>query len=294
MSDPGRTDETAPHRLSAKQITEFGGRLISKVADDHVTLTAAGVAFFGFVALIPLIIAGVSLYGLVSDPDQVSTLIDRLGPGVPDAVTGLIEQQLSSVTEASSGALSVGLIIGVAVSLWTASSGVSHLAEALNIAYDVTDDRPFWRKRGHAMVLTLGMMAALGVITLVLYLSAAALSGPAGLVARLAGWLVAATITIVGLSLFYRIAPERSEPEWQWLSWGAGFAVLMTVIASFAFTFYVSNFGSYNETYGSLGAIVITLLWLYICSVVVIVGAEVNAELERAGPSGRNSPDGGR
>ena len=248
---------------------------------DHVTLTAAGVAFFGFVALIPLIIAGVSLYGLVSDPDQVSDLIARLGPGVPDAVTKLIEQQLNSVASASSGALSVGLAAGVLVALWTASSGIFHLAEALNIAHDVSDDRPFWRKRGHAVALTLALLAVLGLITIVLSFSATAFSGPVSVVVRIGGWLGAAAIITVALSVFYRVGPERSKPPRRWISSGAGFAVAATVIASLGFSVYVSRFGSYNETYGSLGAIVVTLLWMYICSIVIIVGAEINAELER-------------
>ena len=248
---------------------------------DHVTLTAAGVAFFGFVALIPLIIAGVSLYGLVADPDQVSDLIARLGPGVPDAVTKLIEQQLNSVASASSGALSVGLAAGVLVALWTASSGIFHLAEALNIAHDVSDDRPFWRKRGHAVALTLALLAVLGLITIVLSFSATAFSGPASVAVRIGGWLGAAAIITVALSVFYRVGPERSKPPRRWISSGAGFAVAATVIASLGFSVYVSRFGSYNETYGSLGAIVVTLLWMYICSIVIIVGAEINAELER-------------
>lgn len=284
---------TTQRSFDGGQLKDLARQVAKSFAVDRVTLTAAGVAFFGFVALIPLIIAGVSLYGLISDPDQVSELIDRLGPGVPDAVTGLVEQQLNAVTSASSGALSLGLVIGVLVALWTASSGVFHLAEALNIAYDVTDDRPFWRKRGHAIVLTLALLAVIGVITLVVYFSSTAFGGVGGLIVRLGGWAIAAVITTVALSSFYRVGPERSNPPLQWVSWGAVCAVAATVVASVAFTVYVSRFGSYNETYGSLGAIVVTLLWMYICSVVVIVGAEINAELQRPDGTEHRAGDGG-
>lgn len=281
MSQRSAPAEAAAPQAGRDRVKQLGRGVYQGFVDDHVTLTAAGVAFFGFVALIPLIIAGVSLYGLVSDPDQVSDLVARLGPGVPDAVTQLIEQQLNSVTSASSGALSVGLAVGVAVALWTASSGTFHLAEALNIAYGVTDDRPFWRKRGHAIVLTLGVLGLLGLVTVVLYFSSTVFSGPASAAVRIGGWLVAAAVVALALSAFYRVAPERTDPPRRWVSWGAGFAVVATVVASAGFSVYVSRFGSYNETYGSLGAIVVTLLWMYICSIVVIVGAEINATLER-------------
>ena len=124
-----------------------------------MTLTAAGVAFFGFVALIPLIIAGVSIYGLIADPAGVTALVDTMGSGVPAQVSDLLEQQLLAVTDSSSTALGVGAVVGIAVALWTASSGFAHLIEALNIAHDQTDGRTFVKKRALTLAMTPGAPA---------------------------------------------------------------------------------------------------------------------------------------
>ncbi len=274
-------DATSPGELPPSGWKDIAVRVKDEFLEDHVTLTAAGVAFFGFVALIPLIIAGVSIYGLIADPAGVTALVDTMGSGVPAQASDLLEQQLLAVTDSSSTALGVGAVVGIAVALWTASSGFAHLIEALNIAYDETDGRTFVKKRALALAMTLGALVLFAAIGVVLALAgSSAMTGIASIAARIFGWLAIAAVITFGLTALYRYGPDRDEPKWRWASWGAGFALVATVVVSIGFSLYVANFASYNETYGSLGAIVVTLMWLYLVAIVVIVGAEINAEME--------------
>lgn len=256
-------------------------RVKDEFGSDHVTLSASGVAFHGFLALVPLIAAAVSIYGLVADPANVRRLIGRLRGAVPDDVASLLENQLDTISTASAGALGVGAVIGILTGLWSASSGVGHLIEGINIAYDEdADDRPFWKRRALAVLLTLLFIALLAVAATVVTLTAS-VNGVAGVLAQVIGWIFIAVLFGLLLAVFFRFATDRDEPEWVWVSPGAVFSVVAWTIASVGFGIYVSNFGSYNETYGSLGAIVVVLMWLFISATVVIVGAELNAEIER-------------
>ena len=247
---------------------------------DHVSLAASGVAFHAFLAMVPMLVAAVSIYGLFADPSTVAKLVDRLGSSVPAELSKLIEQQLTSITEASGSALGVGAVVGLLAALWAASGGVSSLMEAINIAYDEDlDERPFWKKRGIALGLTLLIVVFLGVVATLLGI-AVAVSGVIGIVLAVVAAIVSAVLMMGVLGIIYRYSPDRDQPEWAWTSVGALVAVLGWILASLLFTFYVTNFGSYNETYGSLGAIVVVLLWMLITSTLIIIGAEINAEME--------------
>lgn len=278
--DRGRGAEK-PQHIPAKGWRDIALRVKDQFKEDHVTLTAAGVAFFGFLALIPLQIAGVSLFGLVADPSQVTSLVDRLSDSVPSEVADFLQQQLRSIVTSSGGALGIGLLIGVLTALWTASSGVAHLVEAVNIAYDEDDGRSFWKRRLLALGLTLGLLVMLAAIGFTVSVLAAIGSGVLGVLAEVLSWVVVAAIMAAGLSVLYRFGPDRDDPQWQWASPGAAFAVVAWVAVSIGFRFYVSRFGSYQETYGSLAAIIVVLTWLFLSAAVVIIGAEINAELER-------------
>ena len=197
---------------------------------DHVALTSAGVAFFGFLALVPLIIAGVSLYGLFADPSQVTSLVDRMGSSVPREVSNLIEEQLTSIVSSSSGALGVGAIVSIAGALWAASSGISHLNESLNIAYDEDEGRPFWKKRLLALAMTIGFLVFLAVAVSIVGASAQLGSGLTGLLSQAVGWLLVAALFALVLSVLYRYGPDRDEPEWSWVTWGAAVATVLGVI----------------------------------------------------------------
>lgn len=255
-------------------------RVKEQYRNDHVALAAAAVAFHAFLALVPMVIATLSIYGLFARPSNVTALVERLGPSLPQAVSDLIEDQLTTVVNGTTGALSFGLLVSLVVALWVASSGMGQLMEAINIAYDEdVDERPFWKRRGLALALTLLVIAALAVAATVVAF-AFRVSGVLGAVTLLAGLLVSGVVMMAVLAVIYRVAADRDDAAWSWLSVGAIMAVVGWLVASTAFSFYVSNFGSYNETYGTLGGIIVVLLWMYISALVVVMGAEVNAELE--------------
>lgn len=274
-SDRGR-QATSPAEIPAPGWRDIALRVKDEFREDHVTLTGAGVAFFWFVALVPLMAAGVSLYGLVTEPAQVTKLIESAEGALPAEVANLLTEQLTSIAAGSTGALGFGFVIALALSLWSGSAGVGNLIEAINIAYEEEETRPFWKKRLLALGLTVGL--------LVVAAAAAALLGWADTVEGV-GWSLLAWIGVLVLmtltvSVLYRWGPNRDDAEWEWISLGAILAVVLWAAGSAGFAFYVDQFGSYNETYGSLGAIVVTLLWLWITALAIILGAEVNAEIE--------------
>ncbi|MCJ7781916.1 MAG: YihY/virulence factor BrkB family protein, partial [Acidimicrobiia bacterium] len=189
-------------------------------------------------------------------------------------VAELAEQQLETVTGSSPTALGLAMLVSIVFAMWSASSGVTHLIEAINIAYgDDTDDRPFWKRRLLAIGFVLGFVA----FTITAVLTLRVLSGPLVVVAL--ALIVAGGLA--GFAALYRYAPDRDDPEWKWVTPGAVFAVVGWLVVSVGFRFYVARFSSYNETYGALGAILIVLIWLYLSAAVVIVGAEINTEVER-------------
>lgn len=269
----GRNAET-PIEIPLQGWRGIALRVKDQFREDHVTLTAAGVAFFGFAALVPTLAAAVSIYGLVADPSDIASVSDRIRGAAPPAVADLVEQQLESVTGSSPNALGLAMLVSIVLALWSASSGMTHLMEATNIAYsEDTDDRPFWKRR----LLAIGFIFGFVAFAITAELTLRVLSGPLVVVAL-------ALIVAGGIAVFaalYRYAPDRDDPEWKWVTPGALFAVVGWLVVSVGFRFYVARFSSYNETYGALGAILIVLIWLYLSAAVVIVGAEINSEVER-------------
>jgi membrane protein len=260
-------------------------RVKTEFKDDHTTLAAAGVAFYGFLAAIPALAALVSVYGLFASPEQIQERVDDLFGGLPEDARALLTDQLTSIVDQSSQSLSWSLAISLALSLWSASSGMGHLVEAVNVAYDEKETRGFVRLKALALALTLGALVVvalmLGAMTaLPALLNATDLPDPARLLINLAVWPVMAAVLVVALAVLYRRGPDRDDPRWRWLTWGSVVAVVVWVAASIGFQFYSSNFGSYNETYGSLAAVVLLLLWLFLSAFAVLLGAQINSEIE--------------
>jgi len=256
-------------------------RIKDEFKEDHVTLTAAGVAFFFFLALVPLLVAGVSIYGLLADPSDVTALVDRIPSSVPSAVTDLLRSQLESITQSASSSLGIGVAVGIAAALWSASSGFGHLIEGLNIAYDEDESRGFFGRKALALGFTLLFLVLVAAVVGVITVATGLASGGVAIAALIVGWLIVAVLFAIFLAVLYRYGPNRDEPQWVWVSTGSIFAVIGWTLMTVGFGFYVSRFGSYNETYGSLGAIVVTLTWMYLTAVIVVLGAEINTELER-------------
>lgn len=277
-------DARTPTEVPARGWKDVARRVLQESKRDQVALLAAGVAFFGLLALIPALVALLSLAGLVADPDEIRRQVEDSLAAAPTEVRDLVAQQLTSI-ESGSGAL-LGVIGGVLVALWSASSGMSHLIDAVNIAYDEEETRGFVRRRGLALLLTLGaigfvVLALVGIAVVPALADAMELGAVGQILVEVVRWVVLLGGLLVGLAVLYRWASDRDAPKWSWTSPGAIFAAVAWLIASVLFSIYVANFGSYNETYGALGAVVVMMLWLYITALVIVLGAELNCELER-------------
>jgi membrane protein len=283
-ADRGRSAER-PSEIPAHGWRDIFWRLWAQIGQDNVSIIAAGVAFYGLLAVFPAITAFVSLFGLFADPAAVQAQFANLQGGIPAEAWTLINDQLSAVMAAGSRSLGISALVALAIALYSAGAGVRALMTALNIAYNEEEKRSFIRFYLTAFVFTLGIAAlgllSLGVIVAVpVILNLIRLGGVAGALVKLLPWLVLAMFIIVALGVLYRYGASRAEPKTRWVSWGAVLATVLWIGASLLFSVYVANFGSYNETYGALGAVVVLLMWFWISAFIVLLGAELNAEME--------------
>jgi membrane protein len=261
-------------------------RVKAEVKEDNVTLLAAGVAFYAMLAIFPAIIAVVTVYGMVADPNQVETQVGEFARSLPSGADELLTEQLQNVTQAGRQSLSIGLAVSLLAVLWSASSGVQGLVKSLNLVYDERESRGFLKLRGLSLLLTLGAIVVAVVALALITVFPAVIDdlglGQAGeLAASIARWVVLALLVLVALAVVYRLAPDRASPRWRWVSWGAVVALVVWLLGSVGFSWYVDNFGKYNQTYGALAAVIVLLLWLFLSAFAVLLGAELDAETER-------------
>ncbi len=260
-------------------------RTKDEMKEDHVSMVAASVAFYALLALFPAIAASISLWGLAFDPDEIATQVRRLSTVLPDQAAGIVTTQAQQLTAHAGTGLSLAAIGGLLLTLYSASKGVKAVIEGLNIIYDEDESRGFLALNLAAILLT---VAALLIVTVSLALIAVLpavigfldLGPTAMMLVSLARWPLLALVALLTLAVLYRYGPSRDAPEWRWVSWGAAAATLVWIISSIAFSIYVSRFGSYNQTYGSLGAVIILLTWMWVSAFIVLMGAELNAEIE--------------
>ncbi|HEY8556464.1 MAG TPA: YihY/virulence factor BrkB family protein, partial [Actinomycetes bacterium] len=278
----GRQAE-APQQIPPKGWLAIAKRTAKEVKADQVPLLSAGVAFYALLSLFPAIIAGVSIYGLVADPatvrDQIANLTKLLSP----ETATLVGQQLVQVTSGANGALGFATVVGILTALWSASSGMKALITGVNLAYDETETRKFVKLRGLALLLTLGAMLLMGValVTIVGYPPIAdTLPTALRWLVAIVRFVILGGLLVVGLAVLYRYAPDRDQPKWSWVSWGSGIAALLWVLATIGFALYANFFGNYNKTYGALAGVIILMFWLFLSALVVLVGAELNTEME--------------
>jgi membrane protein len=259
-------------------------RTKDQVKSDAVSILAGGVAFYAVIAIFPAMVALLSIYGLVSDPADVTRQINDLSAGLPHDVRNLLVNQLQSVASTSSSSLGFGLVFSVLAALWAASKGMKALMDAINVAYNEEESRGFVKVRVLAYGFTVG-----GVLLVVMTVAAItilpALGDDLGSVGRVTAsilrWPILGAVMLLALATIYRFAPSRTNPKWEWVSPGSLTAAVLWVAGSLLFAVYVNNFGNYNETYGSIGAVVVLMLWLYLTAFVVLLGAEFNGEAER-------------
>ncbi|HVL85524.1 MAG TPA: YihY/virulence factor BrkB family protein [Pseudonocardia sp.] len=285
VGQPG-ADAENPAQIPARGWWQVVRRAFKESSTDNISILAAGVTFAAFLSLFPALIAALSIYGLVADPATVTRQVESFAGALPDAAQSLLTDQLASLAGGAGGALTFGLVFAILLALWSASSGTASLMTAINIAYDEEESRGFLKLRGTALLLTLGaivfVLVALVLVAVVpLVLNALPLGAVGTVLAQVARWALLVGVVVVALAVVYKVAPDRDSPRFSWVSPGAIFATVLWVLASAAFSFYVNNFGSYNATYGALAGVVVLLLWLYLTSYLVLLGAEINAESER-------------
>ncbi|MBA3448232.1 MAG: YihY/virulence factor BrkB family protein [Pseudaminobacter sp.] len=278
-------DAEWPSAIPAPGWRDIGWRIWEEVTEDRVLLIAAGATFYLLLALFPALAAFVSLYGFVADPLTVADHISHLGGLLPSAGLDIIRQQLEALATQNDNALGIGFLTGLAIALWSANNGIKALFDAMNVAYEETEKRGFIRLNLISIAFTLGailiaivLLLAVGVVPAVLaYLQ---LGGWVELLIAWARWPILLLAVVTGISLIYRYGPSRQPQKWRWLSWGAIMATLVWLAASWGFSFYLQNFADYNATYGSLGAVIGLMTWTWMSVIILIVGAEFNAEMQ--------------
>ncbi|WP_421121594.1 YihY/virulence factor BrkB family protein [Aquihabitans daechungensis] len=264
---------------------DIAKRVVKEVRADNVPLLSAGVAFFALLALFPALVAIVSLYGLVADPSEVGRQIRDLTAALPSEARTLITDQVRQVAAQAPSSLGTTAAVGIALALWSASSGMRWLLSALSLAYDEAEERKFLRLRGIALLMTVGATTAF-VTNLVLLTATSGLSewlglGTTGeLVINVVRWPVLAVLIGAGLAVLYRYGPDRDPAQWRWVTWGSAVATGVAVVASAGLAAYSSISGSMSKTYGSFAGIIVLMLWLMTTVFAILLGAEVNAEME--------------
>ncbi|GJL48839.1 MAG: ribonuclease [Nitrospirales bacterium] len=284
-SSRGRT-ATSPSDIPSSGWRDIAWRVKDELNNDNVSVVAAGVSFYIVLALFPALAAIVSLYGLFMDPHDIERHMTLVSSLLPQEARAIIDEQLKSVTKSAESALSLGALGGVLLALYSASKGMTALITSLNIAYDEKETRGFMSLTGLALLLTFGLIIfviiALAFITLFpVLLESIGIGQLIQALLMLLGWPLMGAVVMFGLAVLYRYGPCRNKPQWQWVSWGSGIAAFLWITGSVLFSLYVENFGKYNETYGSLGSAVVLFMWFFVTAYIVVLGAEVNAEMER-------------
>jgi membrane protein len=279
-------EAAVPRQLPKAGWLDILWRVQEKISKDNVAIVTAGVAFLFILALFPALGATVSIYGMFTNPEQAQQQLASLSTILPQKPQSFIQEQLTAIVNSEKSALGFGAIGGFVLTLISASKGMKALMTAFNIAYDEKETRGFLKYNAIALLLTIGAILFL-VLTLFLITTLPTLFQMIGLgkVAQTtltwARWPILAAVFMVMLGVLYRYAPSRDKPKWQWVSWGAVAATGLWLIGSAAFSVFAKHYGNFNETYGSLGAAVILLLWFWLTAFFIMLGAELNSAMER-------------
>jgi membrane protein len=285
--------DDARHGRGAERIAEIPPagwkdilwRAYAEVGNDHVLLVAAGVTFYGLLALVPALTALVSIYGLFAEPANLDRHVAILEGLVPREGIDLVREQLRRLAEQGATRLGWTFGLALAVALWSANSGMKAMFEVMNVAYDEEEKRGYVRLTAVTLAFTLATIAAVLVliglaVVLPPILEFVGLGLLAQWGARIGGIVLVVLLMMVGLAALYRWGPSRESARWRWITPGAVLAILVILAASALFSWYLASFASYNTTYGSLGAVFGFMTWLWITAIIVIVGAELNSEIE--------------
>lgn len=277
-------DARSPGEIPARGWFEVLKRTAAEINRDHLPLISAGVGFFFLLGLFPALAAMVSIYGWLADPTTVTAHLDQIARVLPQEAASIIHSQAEKLAAQDSTA-GWGAVVGVFLALWAGSKAMKGMVEALNIAYKQDESRGLVKKQ--AVYLGLTFLAVLvGVLSIILIAVAPVVVDFLPLAEwgkQVIVWLRWPILLILGMTAIaaiYRYGPSRRQAEWRWVSWGAGAATVLWLAASALFSLYVTSFGNFNETYGSFGAVVVLMLWLYLTAFFILIGAELDAELE--------------
>jgi membrane protein len=261
-------------------------RTLKEAKADGLSLLAAGVGFYALLALAPAVTALSGIYGLVADPGEAAGHVRDLLAAAPTEVREMVQEQLTTAAQRERKEAVLAVVFGLVLALWSASAGVQHLIQAINLAYDEDETRGFVRVRGLAVALAIGAIVFLALAVGVIAVLPAALANTAfGETARIAigvlRWPALAVAMVVALGVLYRVAPDRQDAKWRWVGLGSIVGTVLWLVGSGLFSLYAANFGKYEDTYGALGGVVVVMLWLFLTAYVIVLGAELNAESER-------------
>lgn len=282
--------ETSPWNLGGLGWTELSKRTWAEMNKDDVLGRAAELSYFFFLALFPLLFFLVSIFGIIAHGSQElqNNLMRYIGTVLPGDASGLISRTLQQIIQSST---ETKVWLGLLGALWTASSGMSSVMDVLNITYDVPEGRAYWKKRAIAIALTV-VVSIFTIVALGLILYgpkvADAIFGSTGmghviaLTWKIVQWPVAVFFIVLSFAIIYYEAPDVEQRKWYWITPGSVVGVFLWLAASFAFRAYLHFFNSYNQTYGALGSVIILMLWLYITGLAILIGSEVNSEIEHA------------
>lgn len=278
-------DAEAPHHIPVKGWKDILFRVKDEIAEDHLGLIAAGVAFYGLMALFPAIAAGVALTGIFTEPGWIVDQVESMSGLLPQEATQIILDQATAVAGSEEGGLGLAAFFGIAIALYSASKGMASLIEGLNVAYDETEKRGFFRLTITKLALTIflifGVIVAASVsVAIPVTLKFVGLGEGTEILIQAFSFIALLFLATAGLAVIYRKGPSRADAKWRWITPGAVVAILLWAAGSFAFGIYVSNFGSYNETFGTLAGAIIMLMWLWLSAYIILLGAELDAEIE--------------
>jgi membrane protein len=294
----GRSADT-PSEIPARGWKDILVRVYREISDDRVMAIAAGVTFYVLLAIFPAVAALVSIYGFFADPQTIAEHLNEVSAFLPAGAVEIIGEQINRVVAQGEATLGATFLIGIAVSLWSANAGIKALIDALNVVYDETEKRSFIKLNALSLAFTIGiigfMLVALGaMVVLPVILNYVGLGGVAETIIKLLRWPILLLGVGLGIACIYRYGPSRDKAKWRWITSGSALASIMWLAASILFSWYAANFGSYNETYGSLGAAIGFMMWIWLSTIVILLGAELEHQTARDTTEGPPRPLGGR
>lgn len=282
--DRGR-QATSPSQIPARGWKDILWRVYGNIGAHRILALAAGMTYYSILAIFPALAALVAIYGLFSDPGSIARHLDQVAGFIPGGAVEVAREQLTRVATKGDRSLGFTFAIGLVISLWSANAAMKALFDTLNIVYGEQEKRGFFKLNAISLGFTLAgivfVLTALGAVVVIpIVLQYVGLSKTADLLIRIVRWPALFVAVAIALACIYRFGPSREAPRWRWISWGSAAATVLWLAASALFSWYAANFGTFDQTYGSLGAVVGFMTWLWISAIVILLGAELNAEME--------------